>query len=158
MRRFTTICLAATMAAALAFAQGPPPMGGQDMSKMRIRFLTRQLNLSDEQAAKATKIFDQSSTDSQTLRSSLQSNRTELQAAVKKGDAEAIDQLAAANGKITGQILAIESKADAAFYAILTAEQQSAYDEISQRGPGMMGGPGRMGGPGGGPGGEGPNQ
>jgi len=65
--------------------------------------------------------------------------------AVKKNDTAAIDQLSATIGTETGQLSAIQNKADAAFYAILTPDQQAKYDKAGPRGrglPGMMGRPG----------------
>jgi len=38
--------------------------------------------------------------------------------------------VAANIGLLTGQIQAIQSKANAAFYAILTADQQTKFDQI----------------------------
>lgn len=106
---------------------------------MRINFLTRELNLSADQVTKATKIYGDASTAGESIRASLQSNRSALQDAVTKNDPATIDQLAATNGKLTGQLLAIDSKADAVFYATLSADQQASFDQISQRGPGGRG-------------------
>jgi hypothetical protein len=49
--------------------------------------------------------------------------------------------LAAASGTLDGQLTAINSKAEAAFYAILTADQQTKFVSIPRRGPGGPGGP-----------------
>ena len=64
--------------------------------------------------------------------------------AVKKNDTAAIDQVSANIGTLQGQLTAIQSKADAAFYAILTPDQQSKYHIGPMGGPGGMG-PGMMG-------------
>ena len=48
-------------------------------------------------------------------------------------------------GTLSGLALAAQSKADAAFYALLTAEQRTRYEAVGNRGPGGRGpgGPGR---------------
>ena len=130
---------------------GASPPDPQTMIQMRVDFLATQLSLTDDQKAKATTIFTNAFTASQTIRSNLQTARESLFSAVKKNDTAAIDQLAATMGSLTGQLTAIESKADAAFYAILTTDQQAKYDEMPRGGPG--GGPGPMG-----PGGSGPQR
>ena len=76
-----------------------------------------------------------------------------MQTAIKGNALGTIDSLAASTGTVEGQLLAIQAKADAAFYALLTAEQKTKYDSMPQgrgpggRGPGPMG-PGGPGGPG----------
>lgn len=158
LKKVAILCMTAALSAALVCAQGPGPrgMGGpppdpDTMIKMRVDFLATQLTLTDAQKAKATAIFADAYTASQTLQSSLQTTRQSLPAAVKKNDTAAIDQLAATVGSLTGQLTAIQSKAEAAFYAILTTDQQAKYDQMPHGGPG--GGSGPMG-----PGGFGPQR
>jgi hypothetical protein len=112
----------------------------------RVNMLTAQLNLTDAQKASATTIFTNASTASESIRTSMQSNRTSLEAAIQKNDTTSIDQLSVTSGTLQGQLTAINSKAEAAFYAILTATQKTAYDAMPHGGPG--GGPGGPGGPG----------
>jgi hypothetical protein len=69
-----------------------------------------------------------------------------LLAAVKNNATSVIDQLSSAIGTLNGQVLAIQSKADAAFYAILTSDQQTKLDQS-----GGLNGPGGFGGGPGGP-------
>jgi hypothetical protein len=68
---------------------------------------------------------------------------------VKSNNTATIDPLTTTIGSLTGQILDIQNKADAAFYAILTADQQTALNQSHfLNGPGSFGpGPG-FGGPG----------
>jgi Spy/CpxP family protein refolding chaperone len=146
--------------AALGFAQGrgmrpmdtsngqaPDPAA---MVQMQVNMLAARLNLTDSQKAAALTIFTNSQTASQTIQSALQTARQSLSAAIKKNDTATIDQLSLTIGNATAQLTAIQSKAEAAFYAILTADQQALYDKMP---PG-----GRGGGRGGpmGPGGFGP--
>jgi Spy/CpxP family protein refolding chaperone len=98
--------------------------------------------LTAAQAAQATSIFTAAQSASATLETTLDTDRTNLQAAVKSNTTATIDQLAAAIGTLDGQLLDIRSKADAAFYAILTAAQQTKLGTIGGPG-GFGGGPGR---------------
>ncbi len=150
--KFAPACLAAGLLTVLAFAQGPGsgPMGGtppdpQTMAQRRVDGLARFLNLTDDQKSSALPIFTKEATDSQSIRTSLQTNRQSISDAVKKNDVATIDSLATEAGTLNGQLIAIESKADAAFYAILTADQQTKYDRMLARGPGGPMGPGGFG-------------
>jgi Spy/CpxP family protein refolding chaperone len=134
---------AAALSATLVLAQGhgDRPSGPPDparMIEMRVNFLASRLSLTDDQKAKATTIFTNAQTASQDIRANLRTTRDALLAAVKKNDTAAIDQLSATLGAQNGQLTAIDSKADAAFYALLTADQQAKYDEMP-RGPGGPG-------------------
>jgi len=80
------------------------------------------------------------------LRTTVRTTQQSLADAVKKNDTAAIDQLSQALGTATGQLTAIESRANAAFYAILTADQQAKFP-VHGFGP-WPGGPGGMRGPG----------
>lgn len=75
--------------------------------------------------------------------------RQALPAAVKCNATATIDQLSTTIGLFEGQIMSIQNKADAAFYAILTADQQTKLGQTNfLNGPGFgPGGPG-FGGPG----------
>jgi Spy/CpxP family protein refolding chaperone len=117
------------------------------MAERRVQMLTRFLNLSDAQASQATTIFKQAASDSQSIRSSVQTAHEALRTAIKANDTGGITAAANNIGNLTGQELTIQAKADAAFYAILNADQKAKYDQM---GPGRMG-PGGMGfgGPGG---------
>ena len=158
--------LGTALFAGLMFAQGPgqgrqrgggPPAGGVNQERtapdpakaieMRVTMLTRWLELAPDQAATATTIFTNSATASQAVRTAMQTNRTALREAVKGNNPGAIDLAANAIGTSTAQLTSTEAKAEAAFYAILTADQKAKYD---RRGGGMgmgmgMGGGGPMG-------------
>lgn len=158
IKKLATMCMAAGLSAALVFAQGrgAGPMGGtppdpQAMIEMRVSRLATLLNLTDAQKTKATAIFTDAYTASQSIQSNWQSNRQSISDAVKKNDTAAIDRLSVTAGTLSGQLTAINSKAEAAFYAILTTDQQVKYDSLPHGGPGGPGGP--MG-----PGGFGPSR
>ena len=113
-------------------AQGPfgeltssTPPDPATMVANQVARLTRLLTLTTAQAAQATTIFTNSLTAITPLETTLNTDRDSLHAAVKANATSTIDSLSAAIGTLHGQILAIQSKADAAFYAILTADQQT---------------------------------
>jgi Spy/CpxP family protein refolding chaperone len=149
MNRLTRIFATAALSTAFAFAQGagdgtrhaPDP---QKMTEMRVNMLTARLGLSESQKSQATAIFTQAATDGQAIRTSMQPIYQSLSDAVKKNDTAGIDQFSADLGSLTGKLTAIDRKADAALYAILTPEQQTKYSERGQGGPGGFG-PGRGG-------------
>jgi Spy/CpxP family protein refolding chaperone len=131
--------LAAALAAAL-LAQGPSV-------QTRVDHLATALNLTDAQKTKAVPIYTDALNASSSLEASMHDNRQALADAVKKNDTGAITTLSATSGNLSGQLTAINAKADAAFYAILTADQQTKYDSMRHGGPG---GPGGHAGPNGG--------
>jgi Spy/CpxP family protein refolding chaperone len=163
------VLVLALVVSACAFAQRGRPFGVMTsdtppdpatMVQNHVNRLTKLLNLDASQAAQATTIFTNAATAVAPLESKLNTDWQSMRAAVKNSPGT-IDQLAAEIGSLTGQIAAIQNKADAAFYAILTADQKTKLDQSGgfggrgrgMGGPGMMGpgmmGPGMMG-PGGG--------
>jgi Spy/CpxP family protein refolding chaperone len=152
--RFTKLLILSVVSLGLVFGQqsgagrGRRGMGANGnfdpaaMLQRRIDMLASRLGLTADQKTQATKIYTDAQTAAQPIHTSIQQNRQSLSDAVKKNDAGAIDQLSSSIGLLDGQALAIQSKADAAFYAILTPDQQAKY---GQAGPGG-GGPGRFGG------------
>src|SRR4051794_30796999 len=138
-----------TLGAALAFAQSATPPDPATMATMRVNALASQLNLTDAQKTSAIGIFTTAYTNAQTIQTNLRTNREALSAAVKSNNTASIDQLSTASGVLNGQLTAINSKADAAFYALLTTEQKALYD-ARPHGGGGPGGRG-FGGPGGAP-------
>ena len=119
----------------------------------RVARLTQLLSLTTAQAAQATTIFTNAQTAITPLQTTLDTDFQSMQAAVKSNATATIDQLATAIGTIQGQITAIQNKADAAFYAILTADQQTRFSSAGPGPGGPRGGFGpnvlRRGGPGG---------
>lgn len=150
--RFQKLLVLGVASLGLVFGQAPGRgqrgMGGPGnfdpaaMLQRRIDNLSERLGLTDAQKTQATKIFTDAQTAAQPIRASIQQNHQSLREAVKKNDLGAIDQLSAGIGNLEGQAMSIQSKAEAAFWALLTPDQQAKY---GQRG----GGPGRMGGGGG---------
>jgi hypothetical protein len=111
--------------------------------------LTTLLDLTTAQAAEATTILTAAQSSVSPLQTTMQTDQTSLQTAITSNNTATIDQLAAAIGTLQGQVLDVRSKAEASFYALLTAAQQTKVTTLG--GLGLLGG-----GPGGGPGGPRP--
>lgn len=138
------IAAAALFATALmAQRNGPRAAGGPPdpatMVQHQVDRLTTLLNLTTAQASQATTIFTNSITATSALQTTLRTDRQSLQAAVKSNAASTIDQLSTSIGGLSGQILSIQSKADAAFYAILASDQQAKLDQLGGFGHGGFG-------------------
>jgi Spy/CpxP family protein refolding chaperone len=75
----------------------------------------------------------------------MQAARTALQTAIESNDTAGINAQAAQIGTLTTQEVEAQATARAAFYAILTADQQTKYKQLMAAGPGGLrgfGGPG----------------
>lgn len=126
-----------------------PPFGGSPAASTdpttavanQVARLTKLLTLTTAQAAQATTIFTASITAVTPLQTTLETDRTALKAAVQSNATATIDSLSTTIGTLTGQILDIRSKADAAFYAILTSAQQTIFNASGDGGSGGHGGP-----------------
>jgi len=116
------------------------------MIQHRVDQLTTLLSLTTAQQAQATTIFTNALNAGQSIQSSLKTDRDSLAAAIKTNNTATIDQVSATIGTLQGQLTAINAKSDAAFYAILTPDQQAKYDALPHGGPGGGGfGPPGMG-------------
>lgn len=141
-----TFLLTSTFTTALLLAQGPggPGPGGPPdpatSAQRRVAFLTTQLTLTTDQQQQATSIFTSAATSEAALRTSLQAAHQSINDAVKANDTAAIDQAATTIGNLTAQSTSIDAKANAAFYRILTADQQAKFAVFP--GPGRGPGPG----------------
>jgi Spy/CpxP family protein refolding chaperone len=139
MRHKTTKLLSiALLSCVTALAQGPGRRGPGAANQNRIDFLATVLSLTDDQKQQATVIFDAAEQASTPVRESLTQQRQALNDAAKSNAADAqIDQLAATAGNLTAQLTAIQTKAFAKFYAILTEEQKTKLDQLKATGRGM---------------------
>jgi Spy/CpxP family protein refolding chaperone len=114
----------------LARAQSTVPAASATSQTVanRVAGLTQLLNLNASQQESASTIFSTEQTALATPRISMQSARVALQAAIKSNDTAKISTLATQIGALTSQEVLAQATASAAFYAILTALQQSKYD------------------------------
>ncbi len=76
----------------------------------------------------------------------MQAAHTALQTAIESNDTASISAQAAQIGTLTTQEVETHATAQAAFYAILTADQQTKYKQLLSAGPRGFGGPGGFGG------------
>lgn len=148
MKRLVWIVGAAAFSAAMAMAQMRGGFGGAQpdparMVEARVTMLAQALNLTEAQKAQAAKLFTDAQEASQRYRDEMQVARQEMQTAIKANDLASIERYAREIGTATAEMTVIEARAQAAFYALLTTDQKTKYDQMPGRGFGM--GPGGMG-------------
>ena len=128
--------LAAGMALAQAPAAGTQP-GPQKTPFRHPVFgheeMAQSLNLSAAQKQQAKTIFDESRQKAQPIREEMRQNREALHTAVKANNTSEIHRLSSHLGELQGKVMAIRSEANAKFYAILSPEQRTKWDEMHQR-------------------------
>jgi Spy/CpxP family protein refolding chaperone len=152
--RIVTILLLTTFSASLVFGQTSSttaPTTAQIVANL-VQRLTALLTLTTTQQTQATTIFTTEQTALSPLNTSMQTARTALQTAIKTNDLTGIITQATQIGNLTTQQVEAQAKAEAAFYAILTTDQQTKYNQLHSVG---IGGRGGLGGGFGGPGGIG---
>jgi Spy/CpxP family protein refolding chaperone len=123
--------LAATVLAQRPFGvvtSGTPPDPATIVAN-KVERLTKLLTLSTSQASQASTIFTNALSLVTPIETSLRTDRQSLQTAVKANDVATIESVSTNIGSLTGQILTIQNKADAAFYAILTTTQQNTLNQ-----------------------------
>ena len=152
--------LTTAFGAALLLAQGPPPGNPPNwgnrpdpaaMIERRVGRLTTVLGLTDAQQQQATKIFTDATTAAKNTLASLRSARNDLKTAIQQNNSSNIHIAATTIGNLTAQLTEAEALAQAAFYAILTPDQQAKVNQLESHRPGMFGGGPPPGGPGMGP-------
>lgn len=122
-------------------AAPPGPPNPQMRIQHRIQFLTTMLSLTADQQQKATTIFTAETTNAESVHQSMRTAHQSLEAAIKANDTAGIDSAANTIGSLTGQMIAAQAKANAAFYQILTPDQQTKFAQL-EHGPGFERGPG----------------
>jgi len=124
-------------AAALVLGQNPgKPPSLEEMVQHRVSYLTTVLSLTNVQQQQATTIFTSAANDARTVHDSLSGAQESLSAAVKSNDNATIEQAAATIGNLIAQLTAARAKGEAAFYQILTADQQNKLTQLEKaRGP-----------------------
>jgi Spy/CpxP family protein refolding chaperone len=142
MKKLTTaILLIVALAATLLLAQTPPtkPHDPAMYVQHRVNFLTTVLSLTAAQQQQATTIFTNAANATSSLHSSMKTAHDSLKTAIKSNDTAGIDQAAATIGNLTAQLVSGQAKAHAAFYQILTPDQQNKLSQLeSEGGPGHM--------------------
>ena len=95
-----------------------------------VSFLTTLLTLTTSQAAQATTLFTTALTSIDTLQTQITTAQTALATAVKTNTTATITAQANTIGTLTGQIVALNANADAAFYQLLTTAQQTKLTNL----------------------------
>ena len=134
--KFLTMTLAGALATGLMFAQTAPTEGADRPARGRWHKgrMGADLNLTDSQKEQAKSIFSASRDQAKPLMQQLRDARKALNDAAKSGAPEAeIDRLANSLGPIQAQLAAVQSKAFAKFYALLTPEQRTKVGDRTGR-------------------------
>ena len=137
-RPFLTAFILVTLAVPFVFGQQShtPPTPAQQVAN-RVARLTALLTLTAAQQAQATMIFTTEQTAIASVSASMKTARTTLQTDVEANNTAGISAQAATIGSLTTQEVETTATANAAFYAILTPDQQTKYKTFE--GPGGKG-------------------
>ena len=106
----------------------PPSTNPPDVATIvarEVSFLTTLLTLTTGQQTQATTIFTNALNSITPLETNITTAQTALSTAIKANDTPGITTQSTAIGTNQGQITLIQAKADAAFYALLTADQKT---------------------------------
>ena len=119
----------AALGAVSLFGQAPQA-GAQAQGRHNLDRMANYLNLTAAQRAQAKTIFREAARSARPVRQQLRETRQSLQAAIKSGNSDQIQQFAATEGTEKGQLAAIHATAFAKLYPILTTEQQQKMAEF----------------------------
>jgi Spy/CpxP family protein refolding chaperone len=138
--------LASALLLAQTIANPPGTPSPAMLVQHRVKYLTTVLSLTTEQQQQATTLFSNAAGADEAVHKNMRAAHQDLQAAVKANDAAGIDQAANAIGGLSAQLISAQAKADAAFYQLLSAEQQTKLSQLQAAGGGpdhffVMGGP-----------------
>lgn len=140
--KFSLALVAALALVPIAQAQTPPahtPPSPAVIAQHMVQRYTTLLTLTSAQVEQATTIFTAEATAHQNARTSERTAHQALEAAVKANDSATIQSTSASLGQMSGEMMAAHALARAQFYAILTADQKTKYDQLEQEH--LMGGP-----------------
>ena len=140
MKTIVALLISAMVATAVLAQVSAPqtPPNPAERAQHEVKFLTTFLSLTAAQQQQATTIFNNAANSASSLHESMKTVHQNLENAVKNNDADGIDQAANTIGQLATQITSIEAKAHAAFYQILTPDQQNKLSQIESQGPVMM--------------------
>jgi periplasmic protein CpxP/Spy len=133
MRYLIAAALAATITIPTSAQTRPTPPSAGEMAQHRVKTLTALLNLTSAQQQQAEAIYTSAAKSQQPLLESEKEAREALRTAVRNNDTSTIDQVAATLGQAMAENTSIRAKADAAFYQILTAEQQAKLSDLESQ-------------------------
>jgi Spy/CpxP family protein refolding chaperone len=96
----------------------------------QVNFLTTVLTLTSAQQQQATTIFTNAATANTTVFQSLKTARQSLWTAVQNNDSNSIASVTSNIGSLVAQMSATRAQAEAAFYQILTPDQQAKLTQL----------------------------
>jgi len=135
--KFTVLVLFTILLASLAlWGQKPSEHDPATHVQHHIQFLTKQLGLTAAQQESATTIFTNAETSGKSIHEGLRDAHQSLQTAIQNNDVAAITTISNTIGNLTAQMVANQAKAEAAFYQVLTPEQQAKMKQFHEHGPG----------------------
>ncbi len=137
---------AASAISALAQTQPTPPSPAE-MANHQVKRLTTLLSLTSAQQQQATTIYTNAAKSEQTIHEGEKDSHDTLRTAIKANDIASIDQISSTLAQSMAQLTSIKAKADAAFYQILTSEQQTKFSDLESQHIGLLDGHGGPGGP-----------
>ena len=106
-----------------------PPTAAQ-MAAHEVRRYSALLTLTAPQQEAALTIFTTEATASIALRTTEHTDRDALEAAIVANNTATIAQLSTALGELSGETILARSNAGAAFYKLLTPEQQTKLTDL----------------------------
>jgi len=113
----------------------PPAIGQSDP----VAYWTSTLGLDAGQQASVKTILADQESATNALKSSLDQALATLTAAAKANSVDSqIDRLSAELGAIFAQAVAVQAKAYARFYALLTPDQKQRFDKLTELPPGAL--------------------
>ena len=121
----------------VVMAQPGNPPDPAKMAQHRINFLTKQLSLTPQQQQQATSIFGEIANNAKATHDQMRTAHDSLKAAIQKNDSAGIEQAANTIGSLNTQMILAHAKAQAAFYQILTPDQQTKMNELESQHHGM---------------------
>jgi Spy/CpxP family protein refolding chaperone len=120
----------AALGTASLFAQTLPPARHSQHQGQFGAVMAAALNLTDTQKSQMQSIFQEARQSSQPIRRQLRQTRQSLDAAVKAGNSDQIQQLSATEGTQMGQLAAIRASAHAKMFKMLTPDQQQKLSTL----------------------------
>ena len=114
----------------VVMAQHGNPPDPAKMAQHRIDFLTKQLSLTPQQQQQAASIFGEIGNSAKATRDQMRTAHDNLKAAIQKNDAAGMEQAANTIGSLNTQMILAHAKTQAAFYQILTPEQQAKMNDL----------------------------
>jgi len=125
----------------------PKPPSAAEIATRHVKTLTTLLSLTPAQKQQATTIYTNAAKSEQTVIETQKEIRDNLRSAIKNNDTGGIDQVSNSIAQSTAELTSVRAKADAAFFQILSAEQQAKLSELESEHMGPLDGPGGPGGP-----------